>query len=117
MITKFDVGDTIYIPATIEKIAVDKNKEPHYSMTAKYVHGIVEIDEKGILRNCLTSSDALEPKGEDRTNEMNLTWGQENIIRENLETYLSEDLTDRIMEDIEAALALAPTRGGDDDDQ
>lgn len=59
MITKFDVGDTIYIPATIERIAVDKNKELHYSMTAKYVHGIVEIDEKGILRNCLTSSDVL----------------------------------------------------------
>ena len=59
MITKFDVGDTIYIPATIERIAVDKNKEPHYSMTAKYVSGIVEIDEKGILRNCLTSSDVL----------------------------------------------------------
>ena len=71
MITKFDVGGTIYIPATIEKIEVGSNKEPRYSMTAKYVHGVFEIDEEGILRNCLTPDDVVvlkESKAEEGQN-------------------------------------------------
>lgn len=71
MITKFDVGGTIYIPATIGKIEVGSNKEPRYSMTAKYVRGVLEIDEEGILRNCLTPDDVVvlkESKAEEGQN-------------------------------------------------